>query len=86
MVSSHVEFEVQYKIQWRQLKAVHIDDHYCAAGFKYLKEKAIEMAPNTIFVCCDDKEKVPVGEPEVHVSTGVREKNTCPYYNSTWCT
>ena len=67
---------VQYKIQKRQLRVQHPDDHFCAAQLKYLKEKAVEMRGNVAFLCCDDKAKVPVGEPNAPVSTGVRGKMT----------
>ncbi|WAQ93813.1 LOW QUALITY PROTEIN: hypothetical protein MAR_006284 [Mya arenaria] len=67
---------VQYKIQKRQLRVQHLDQHYCAAQFKYFKSKAIELGPDAIMLCCDDKAKVPVGDPGVFVSTGVRGKKT----------
>ena len=42
---------VQYfKIQRRQLRAQYIDDHYCAALFKYLKHRSIEL--NQFCVMC----------------------------------
>ena len=34
---------IQRKIQRRQLRASHEDDHYCAAAFRYLKYRAIEL-------------------------------------------
>ncbi len=64
--------KVQYKIQRRQLRAAHSDDHYCAAQLKYLKEKAIEMKEATRLLFCDDNAKVLVGEPGTAVSIGVR--------------
>ena len=63
---------VQYKIQRRQLRAQHPDNHYCAALFKYLKFKAIELKDHAVLYCCDDKAKLPVGEPDKPVSTGVK--------------
>ncbi|WAR05310.1 hypothetical protein MAR_020679 [Mya arenaria] len=68
--------DVQYKIQRRQLRATHVDQHYCAALLKYFKEKAVELGEKYIVVCCDDKAKVPIGEPGFSVSTGVRGKKT----------
>ncbi|WAR27046.1 hypothetical protein MAR_012750 [Mya arenaria] len=68
--------DVQYKIQRRQLRATHVDQHYCAALLKYFKEKAVELGEKCIVVCCDDKAKVPIGEPGFSVSTGVRGKKT----------
>ena len=63
---------VQYKVQRRQLRAQHPDNHYCAALFKYLKFKAIELKDEAVLFCCDDKSKIPVGEPDKPVSTGVK--------------
>ena len=34
---------VQYKVQQRQLRASHVDAHFCNAQFKYLKLRAIEQ-------------------------------------------
>ena len=66
---------VQYKVQRRQLRAQHEDDHYCAAQFLYLKHKAIALKNHgSALICSDDKAKVPYGSPCVFVSTGVRGK------------
>jgi hypothetical protein len=72
------KIDVQYKIQRRQLRLTHPDEHYCNAQFKYLKEMAIDLKSqcNVVLVCCDDKAKVPIGEPGFAVSTGVRGKRT----------
>lgn len=70
------KIQVQYKIQRRQLRSDHVDTHYANAQFKYLKERAVQMSANVQLVCCDDKAKVPIGEPGVAVSTGVRGKQT----------
>ena len=69
--------QVQYKIQKRQLRTSHPDDHCCNAQLKYLKTNAIEMKGNTQVApfFCDDKAKVPMGEPGVYVSMAVRGKN-----------
>ena len=71
--------QVQYKIQRRQLRLGHPDDHYCNAQLKYLKTKAVELKqkglPSTILFC-DDKAKVPFGEPGSSISTGVRGKTS----------
>lgn len=37
------KIQVQYKIQRRQLRVGHPDDHYCNAQLKYLKCKAVEF-------------------------------------------
>ncbi|CAH1782286.1 unnamed protein product [Owenia fusiformis] len=70
---------IQYKIQRRQLRASHEDAHFCAAQFKYMREKSIEMTKNGIcvdFHSADDKAKIPVGDPDLCISTGVRGKKT----------
>lgn len=66
---------VQFKIQKRQLHTIHPDSHFCNAQFKYLKSFAVEEAERCMMVCCDDKAKVPIGDPGAAVSTGVRGKN-----------
>lgn len=68
--------DVQFKIQRRQLRAAHMDSHFCNAQFKYLKAFAIEEKEKCILICCDDKAKVPIGEPGLSVSTGVRGKRS----------
>ena len=67
---------IQHKIQRRQLRAKHVDDHYCAALFKYVKSKAVEESEHLMLFCCDDKAKVAVGEPDAPISTGVRVRKT----------
>ena len=67
---------VQRKIQRRQLRSQHPDDHYCAALLRYLKHKVIELKQHGLLFCCDDKAKIKVGEPDAPVSTGVRGRET----------
>ena len=74
---------VQYKIQRRQLRVDHPDQHYCAAQLKYLKEKAVELKEHTALFFCGDKAKIPVGEPGSAVSTGVRGKKSIAPCSST---
>ena len=42
-------FPLQHKIQRRQLRVNHPDDHYCAAQYKYLRYRAVEEGPNALF-------------------------------------
>ena len=78
------KLEVQYKIQRRQLRVSHPDAHYCAAQFKYLKQLAIHYkSEKSILMLCDDKAKVPVGEPGCTISTGVRGKKCIAPTNTT---
>ena len=58
------------------MRAKHVDDHYCAALFKYVKSKAVEESEHLMLFCCDDKAKVAVGEPGAPISTGVRGRKT----------
>jgi len=67
-------FAVQYKIQRRQLRIFHPDDHYCAALLKYLKHLAVLHRNSCIMFCCDDKAKIHIGEPGSVLSTEVRGK------------
>ena len=67
---------VQYKVQQRQLRASHVDAHFCNAQFKYLKLRVIEQRDKAVLLCCDDKAKVPFGEPGKAVSTAVRGKKS----------
>ncbi|KAI8503983.1 hypothetical protein Bbelb_180510 [Branchiostoma belcheri] len=68
--------DVQYKIQRRQLRAFHPDAHYCACVLKYLKQLAVLLSAVAVLFFCDDKAKVPVGDPDLPISTGVRGKKT----------
>lgn len=74
---------VQFKIQRRQLRTTHPDSHFCNAQFKYLKSFAVEEAERCMMVCCDDKAKVPIGDPGASVSTGVRGKKSIVPTSST---
>ncbi|XP_078662870.1 uncharacterized protein LOC144906461 isoform X2 [Branchiostoma floridae x Branchiostoma belcheri] len=70
------KIDVQYKIQRRQLRAFHPDAHYCACLLKYLKQMAVLLSGVAVLFFCDDKAKVPVGDPDLPISTGVRGKKT----------
>ncbi|MES9904556.1 MAG: hypothetical protein ABW168_18000, partial [Sedimenticola sp.] len=74
---------VQYKIQRRQLRVSHPDEHFTNAQFKYLRSLAVRMGKTCSLFCCDDKAKVPIGEPDVALSTGVRGKMTITPSTST---
>ena len=77
-------FPLHHKIQRRQLRAKHADDHFCAAQYKYLRCRAVEDGRNAIFFCCDDKSKIHVGEPDAPVSTGVRGKTSIATKDTTF--
>ena len=46
-------FQIQHKIQQRQLCAAHPDGHYFAALFKYLKTKTVEEKDSVMILCND---------------------------------
>ena len=69
------KFNVKFKVQTRQARVSHVDSHYVAAQYKYLKEFCVMKKEEVLFVCMDDKAIVPVGEPHVMISTGVRGHN-----------
>ena len=68
-------FNIQYKVQSRQLSKFHVDAHYCAALFRYTRLFGIKFKNYTSFICADDKHKVPIGEG-IATSTGVRNKKS----------
>ena len=53
----------------------HIDAKCVPVTFKYLKEFIVQYKEHALFVCMDDKAIVPVGEPGIPISTGVRGHN-----------
>eukprot|EP00117_Sycon_ciliatum_P050684 scpid23387/ scgid35748/ len=69
------KLNVRYCIQSRQLRAAHEDDHYCLSLFKLQRAMAVELAEFSHFVCLDDKAKIPIGEPDAPMSTGVRNRH-----------
>lgn len=66
---------VKFKVQTRQARVNHTDARYVGCLFRYLKEFCVKYRYDTYFVCLDDKAIVPVGEPGVPISTGVRAHN-----------
>lgn len=67
---------LRLKVQTRQLRTSHQDEHYCAAMFKYSKQYAIKVHDDCTFVCINDKSKVDFGEPRQYTSSGVRGKKS----------
>ena len=70
------KLQVKKKVQSRILRASHEDGHYAAAVFKYLRSMAVDLRQHSLFLCMDDKAKVPVGEPDKPTSTNMRSKST----------
>lgn len=73
---------LRMSIQTRQLRASHMDDHFCAAMFKYMREYSVLYRDETTFVCLDDKSKLDFGEPSLALSSGVRGKKAIVPLNS----
>ena len=61
-------------MQARRLRSVHEDDHYCLALFKMHWAMAVSIRHPNTFVCLDHKAKIPVGEPALRMSKGVRAR------------
>lgn len=67
-------------VQTRQLRAEHMDDHFCSAMFRYMKEYSVKYRTDVKFVCLDDKSKLDDGEPTM--ASGVRGKKAIVPLNS----
>ena len=61
-------------IQPRQLRKEHIDSHYCAALFRYLKEFSIFFCDHCQFLFMDDTNRCKIGEPGLPVAAVERGK------------
>ena len=69
------QFNVKFRVQTRQARVSHPDSHYAAKYFQYMKEFCVMFRDSAMFLCMDDKAIVPVGEPGIPISTGVRGHN-----------
>lgn len=58
----YIEANILFTIQTRQLRASYIDQHYCAALFKYLRTFAVKYRSSLKLLCIDDKSKIDFGE------------------------
>ena len=56
-------------VQKRQFRKNYIDEHYCAAIFRYLREYSLS---HNLLICLDDKHRVKVGEPGYPVAAAER--------------
>lgn len=68
-------FNVKFRVQTRLARVNHVDARYVATSFRYLKEFCVSNRDDVTLVCLDDKAIVPVGEPGIPISTGVRGHN-----------
>ena len=65
---------VKMMVQKRQFRQNHMDSHYCAAIFRYVREYAVLFRDSSLFLCLDDKHRVKVGEPGTPVAAAERGK------------
>ena len=59
-------------VKKRQFRKSHIYEHYCAAIFLYLREYALKLRDECLFICLDDKHRLKVGEPGFPVAAAER--------------
>ena len=59
------QFNVKMMIQKRQFRLNHIDAHYCAAIFRYMRDFAICFRNSVLFISMDDKHRIKIGEPNL---------------------
>lgn len=57
-----------------QVRVHHVDSHYCAAAWRYLREFSILHKELVSLVSLDDKHKVKVGEPSYPLAAAERGK------------
>ncbi len=72
--SSHYtgRFKLKFMIQQRQFRHQHVDSHYAAACFRYMREYAINIRDFCGFISIDDKHKIKIGEPGYPVAAAER--------------
>ena len=63
---------VRFKVQQRQWRRSHIDSHYAAASFRYMREYSLQLKDYCLFVCLDDKHKIKIGECDFPVASAER--------------
>ena len=68
-------FEVKFAVQKCQLRKSNPDSKYVMVLLKYVREYAVRFADHVLLATIDDKAIVPVGEPGLPISTGVRGHN-----------
>ena len=70
----HGRFNIKMMVQKRQVRSKHVDAHYCAAAWRYLREYAIKNRDMCTLVSMDDKHKIKVGEPGYPLAAAERGK------------
>ena len=62
----------KFGVQVYQLRHSHVDARYVSMILRYLKEFCVQLHSLVNYVSVDDKAIIPVGEPGLPVSSGVR--------------
>ena len=68
-------FNVKFSVQAHMARLHYLDTWYVGTQYQYLKQFVVLNRNETITVCMDDKAVVPVGNPGMPLSTGVRPHN-----------
>ena len=68
----HKRLPVKMMVQKRQFRKTHIDEHYCAAIFRYMREYALKFRSQSLLICLDDKHRLKVVEPNFTVAAAER--------------
>ncbi|XP_066928996.1 uncharacterized protein [Clytia hemisphaerica] len=66
--------KIKMMVQKRQVRVHHVDAHYCAASWRYMREYAIKHRDIVHLVSLDDKHKIKCGEPSYPVAAVERGK------------
>ena len=67
-------YKIRYMVQQRQWRKEHMDSHYAACLYRYMREYAILVREFCLFISIDDKHKIPVGEPNFPIAAVERGK------------
>ena len=57
------------------MRKFHPDAYYVNALLQYVKAFCVNLRDFTLYISADDKAIIPVGDPDLPVSTGVRGHN-----------
>lgn len=68
-------FEVKFKVQSRMIRGQHDDSSYVLYQIRLLKQFCVQWRDFCSLFWLDDKAIIPIGEPDLPVSTGVRAHN-----------
>ena len=71
-------------VQKCQFRHHHVDAHYCAAVFRYMKEFAISIRDLAFFVSLDDKHRIKIGEPNYPDAAAERGRHVLVGLNETF--